>query len=94
MNAEKYIETIFDHGITEKELDEMFSNPDNPWRTREGYIKDLIEDEDAPPDYDTLKMHISALYFNRSDMKKAYKYALQMKDLQRRQDKLNLLGGF
>ncbi|MDR2764423.1 MAG: hypothetical protein LBB90_05270 [Tannerella sp.] len=88
------VETIFDHNITEKELDDFFSDPKDPWRTREGYIKDLIEDESVPPDYDTLKMHISSLYFNRRDMKKAYKYALQMKDPQRRQDKLNLLGGF
>jgi hypothetical protein len=43
---------------------------------------------------DMIKWDLSALYFNRKDMKKAYKYARQIKDPQYRQDKLNLLGGF
>ncbi|MDR1553220.1 MAG: hypothetical protein LBS69_07145 [Prevotellaceae bacterium] len=92
MNAEKHIETIFDHDITDKELDEFFSNPDDPWHTKEGYYRDLIEDES--PDIDTVKIHLAELYEQRKDMKKAYKYAYQMKDKQRRQDLLNLLGGF
>jgi hypothetical protein len=44
--------------------------------------------------YDDIKRDLSALYFNRKDMKKAYKYARQIKDPQRREDRLNLLGDF
>jgi hypothetical protein len=85
------VETIFDHNITEKELDEFFSDPEDPWRTKEGYLRDMLDDE---PAYDTIKWHISRLYFDRKDIKKAYKYANKIIDQQYRQDKLNLLGGF
>ncbi|MDR0755021.1 MAG: hypothetical protein LBF04_06500 [Prevotellaceae bacterium] len=87
----EHIETIFDHNITEKELDDFFSDPEDPYRTREGYLMNML---DGKPAYDTIKWDLSALYSNRRDMKKAYKYAEQIKDPQYRQDRLNLLGGF
>jgi hypothetical protein len=38
-------------------------------------------------------LHLSDLFY-KGEMKKAYKYVHQMKDPQREQDSLNLLGGF
>ncbi|MDR2383511.1 MAG: hypothetical protein LBD76_06475 [Prevotellaceae bacterium] len=85
------VETIFYHNITEKELDDFFSDPEDPWRTKEGYLRDMLDGE---PAYDTIKWHIARLYEDRKDIKKAYKYANKIKDPQYRQDRLNLLGGF
>ncbi|MDR1600939.1 MAG: hypothetical protein LBS42_00725 [Tannerella sp.] len=87
----KKIETIFDHNITEEELDEFFSDPEDPYRTKEGYLSEMLSEK---PSYDSIKWHIARLYWYRKDMKKAYKYTYEIEDPQYRQDNLNLLGGF
>jgi hypothetical protein len=90
------IETIFDHNVTEKELDILPIN--RKFRTKESYLNSIFEEipEGLIIDnvYDSIKYSLSMLYWNRKNIEMAYKYARQIKDPQYRQDILNLLGGF
>jgi hypothetical protein len=81
----------------ESDPDDEFMRDEFARRTKEGYLKDMFEEIPGftvKAAHDSINRDLSALYFNRRDMKKAYKYARRMKDPQRKQDRLNLLGGF
>ncbi|MDR2765125.1 MAG: hypothetical protein LBB90_08860 [Tannerella sp.] len=81
----------------ESDPDDEFLRDEFARRTKEWYLKDMFEEIPGftvSKACDMIKWDLSELYEYRKDMKKAYKYARQIKNPQRRQDRLNFLGGF
>lgn len=102
------METIFDHNLTEEELDHFFASEEEyktePYgiiayshslRKKENYMRHIIDGApNTDATHDAAMNNLFSLFWMREGKDKAREYAYKIKDPQYRMDKLNLLGGF